>query len=465
VAWKRKENRVASIVDLAEQALLARQQLPAEFGPEAVCPSYDGLGLANAAALATHWLAPDAPPLHDQPALPHFQPELLNQPAVSRAWQDWQNQGEIKQVVFLLIDALGYDQLRVMMNDGTTPGLAAAATSPKGFFMPATTVYPSTTTTALTSAATAYAPAQHGIMGTYVYFREIGAIMNVIGFRPSLAPTSASFLEHQVDPDTLVPVPNIYRRLEQAGVLVDIVNYSAFKGSSISRFTSAGSLAGQKNYNGYITAADGFAQLRQRLQAHTEAGEKSFTYMYLSTVDSTAHKYGPLSASNRAEVGALDFSLCRELLEPLAGRSDIALIVVADHGQRLSDPAKAAWLNDYPELAEMLAVPVTGEARTGYLHLKHNAEMAAVDYINRHLGKHFLAVPQAEAVALGLFGLPGQPLGPECSDRTGDLLLVPKNDWLVRQQLTKEPRQDYFNGCHGGLSRSEMLIPFLAYRL
>lgn len=456
---------MASIVDLAEEALLARQQLPAEFGPEAVRPSYDGLGLANAAALATHWLAPDAPALHDQPALPPFQPELLNQPDVTRAWQDWQNQGEIKQVVLLLIDALGYDQLRLMMSDGTAPGLAAATTSPQAFFIPATTVYPSTTTTALTSAATAYAPAQHGIMGTYVYFREIGSIVNVIGYRPSLAPTNAPFLDYQFDPDTLVPVPNLYRRLEQAGVPVEIVNNAAFRGSSISRFTSARSLAGQKYYNGYITAADGFVQLRQRLLAQAEASKKSFTYMYLSTIDSTAHQYGPLSPSNRAELGALDHALHRELLEPLAGRSDIALLVVADHGQRWSDPAKAAWLNDYPELAAMLAVPVTGEARTGYLHLKHNTELAAADYINRHLGEQFLVVPQAEAVALGLFGLPGQPLGPECENRTGDLLMVPKDDWLVRQQLTKEPRMPYYNGCHGGLSRSEMLIPFLAYRL
>jgi hypothetical protein len=43
--------------------------------------------------------------------------------------------------------------------------------------------------------------------------------------------------------------------------------------------------------------------------------------------------------------------------------------------------------------------------------------------------------------------------------------MVPKTDWLVRQQLTKEARMDYYAGCHGGLSRAEMLIPFLAYRL
>lgn len=456
---------MAPITNLAETALLARQQLPPEFGSEAVRPSYDGLSLANAAALATHWLAPDAPDLHDAPALPAFQPELLGQPEVTAAWNTWQNQGEIRQVVLLLVDALGYDQLRTMMDDGTAPALAAATNADRAFFMPATTVYPSTTTTALTSAATAYAPAQHGIMGTYVYFREIGAVVNVIGYQPSLAPTRTPYYDYQFDPDTLVPVPNIYRRLEAAGVAVEIVNNSMFKGSSISRFTSAGSSAGQKYYNGYITAGDGFAQLRQRLLTHAAASEKSFTYMYLSTVDSTAHQYGPLSPSNRAEVSALDYSLRKEVLEPLAGRSDIALLLVADHGQRLSDPTRAAWLNDYPELTTMLAVPTTGEARAGWLHLKHNTETAAIDYINRNLGEHFLAVTKTEAARLGLFGLPGQPLGPECADRTGDLLLVPKDDWLVRQQLTKEERKPYFKGCHGGLSRAEMLIPFLAYRM
>lgn len=455
---------MSKIVEIAEQALLERQRLPQEFGPETVRPAYDGLSLANAAALAQHWLAPDAPRFHDQPALPPLSPELLGVPEVTAAWQAWQAHGPINHVVLLLMDALGYDQLRTMMADGVTPNLAAASQRSQGFFMPITSVYPSTTTTALTAAATAYAPAQHGVMGTVVYLREIGSMVNFIGFRPALAPTAAPYLETQLDPDTLVPVPNLYRRLEAAGVRCEIVNYHQFKGSSISRFTSTHSQAGQSHYYGYMTPADGFAQLRQRLQANGEGQKKTFTYAYVPNVDTAAHRYGPLSDQYLAEVAALDFTLNRELLAPLAGRSDVALLLVADHGQRIVEQSKIAWLNDHPELTRLLAVPASGESRALYLHLKHGTEETALNYINRHLGEHFLALPKAQAVAMGLFGLAGEPLGPECDDRIGDLLLIPRHDWLARQHLTSDGRHYPMIGSHGGLSRAEMLIPFLAYR-
>lgn len=449
------------ITRLAEAALLERQSLPAEFGPDAVRPSYAGLGLANVAALATHWLAPSAA----GQAAPPFDPALLGEAVVTRAWQEWLGQGPIRQVVLLLMDALGYDQLGEMMAEGVASNLAQATNRPQSFYLPVTSVAPSTTTTALTSAATAYAPASHAIMGTHVYFREIGSVVNLIGYRPRPAPTSAPYLDEQFDPDALVPVPNMYRRLEEAGVHCEIVNYAPFKGSSISRYTSVGSRAGSNGFQGYLTPADGFAALRERLLLNAARPEPSFTYAYVSNVDTAAHRYGPLHPRYQAEAATLDFALGHELFKPLAGRSDTVLLMVADHGQRIVQPDKVAWLNDHPDLSRMLMVPLTGEARLAYLHLKHGCEAAAVAYIQEHLAEHFLAVPTAQAVELGLFGPPGQPLGSECADRVGDLLLIARDEWICRQQTGSSTERSFGSvGIHGGLSRSEMLIPFLAYR-
>ncbi len=454
---------MTEITEIAEKSLLQRQLLPEKFGPASVRPSYDGLGLVNIAALATEWLAPTAPALSDQAALPAFRPGLLDAPEVSVAWQTWQAAGPINHVVLLLLDALGYDQLRTVIAEGGAPNLAKATASQQAFFVPATSVYPSTTTTALTTAATAYAPAQHGIMGTNVYLREIGSMVNLIGYRPSIAPTNTPYQSVQLNPDKLVPVPNLYQRLEQAGIRCEVVNHYLFKDSSISRFTSAASQAGREFYSSYQTPVDGFSQLRRRLEVNSVENRPSFTYIYVPNVDSAAHQYGPLSPSYRAEVAALDFGLGHELFEPLSGRSDIVLLLVADHGQRYRT-SNIAWLNQHPALTRMLQVPMSGENRAPYLHLKHGLEAAAIKYINQNLEEGFLVVPKAEAIELGLFGLPGQPLGPECDDRIGDLLLVPKNDWVCRQQLTEEEPGLGMIGVHGGLSRAEMLIPFLAYR-
>lgn len=456
---------MSAIYESAEKALLERQKLPTNLGPEAVRPAYEGLSLANVPALATALLAPDAPTLHTEPALPALNPALLGLPEVNAAWQKWLAAGPVNHVVILLMDALGYDQLVELVKEGRTPNLAKAIASQNSFFMPLTSVYPSTTTNALTSVATAYAPAQHGVMATSVYMRELGSVVDVIGFAPAVSPVRQSYNENQLNPETFVPVPNVYQRLEQAGIQCETVNYYMFKGTSISRFTSAGSQAGSEFYNGYLTPADGFAQLRERLKKNSAEGRKSFTYAYVPNVDSSAHRYAPLSFNYKAEVATLDFSLERELFAPLAGRSDIAILLVADHGQRSSYNEKVFWIQKHPELARKLLVPITGESRAGFLFTRHGQEQAVVDYIEREVGEHFALVPKNQAIELGLFGLAGQPLGLQCEERIGDLVLIPKTDWVAKQLLTNDVAKLSYIGVHGGLSRAEMLIPFLATRL
>lgn len=253
--------------------------------------------------------------------------------------------------------------------------------------------------------------------------------------------------------------------LEQAGVTVEIVNFHQFKNSAISRFTGAGSQAAQSGYVSYLTPADGFAQLRDRLINRNNG--KSFTFLYIPNLDSSAHRYGALSSSYRAEAAALDFSLKRELFVPLAGRSDIVLLLVADHGQRRTYPDKILWLDQHPELMKLMFIPATGEPQASFLHPKPGAEAAAINYVQKYLNEQFLAISKAEAIELGLFGIPDNPPSWEYGDRIGDLILFPRNGWSCHQQLGQQnpvENRSVKIGVHGGLSRAEMLIPFLAYQ-
>jgi len=359
------------VTALAEAALIERQSLPVGLlEAETVRPSYDGLGLANVPALAMHWLGVDRMP-DSSTALPPFNPSLLENPVVTEAWESWQRQDDINHVVLLIMDAFGYDQLRTVMAEGDAPGLAIACGSSQAFFIPATSVFPSTTATALTSAATAHAPAQHGIMGTRAYVREVGSIVNFLRWTPGLSPNSAIYPDSQLNPETFVPVPNLYLTLETAGVDVGIVNWRNFRGTSVSRFTTGGAQAGKQGYVDYLTASDGFVQLRDRLlnlqEKSLQEKTKSFTHLYIPNLDSAAHRYGPLSPCYRAEVATLDFALKRELFEPLRGRSDIVLLLVADHGQRTIDSDKVLWLNHHPELTKCLCAPATGESQARFL--------------------------------------------------------------------------------------------------
>ena len=453
----------AELIERAEARLLDRQRLPATFGDAAVRPSYDGLGLVNAVVSALAWLAPSALDGARAELATPFSAALYDDGDVMQAWWDWEIAGPINHVVLLLMDGLGHDQLRVLIRDGVMPNLGHAIASPQAFYTPITSVFPSTTTTALASLATGATPAAHGIMGTTLYLREIGSAVNMISHRPALAPTAASYSDRQLNPETLIPGTNLYRRLEAAGVRCRMVDAGQYQWSSISRSGGAGSQALKAGYSGYVTPADGFAQCRERLLAAGDA-DRSYTYLYVPSVDGTAHAYGPLAAPNRAEAAALDFSLRRELLEPLAGRPDTVLLLVADHGHVRTSPETTLWLNDHPALLAMLAGPLTGDGRAGYLHLRPGALAAATAYLRETVGGLFHLITRDEAVTEGLFGPPGGALAAAAADRVGDLILIPRTDWVVRQQLGSGERLPGYAGVHAGPSRAEMLIPFLAYR-
>jgi hypothetical protein len=450
-----------SLTEEAEAALVERQRLPENFGPEAVRPGYDGLSLANVPALAAQILAPETLDKTEfGPTVPPLDPALLDRPEINAAFQRLLADGPINHVVVLLMDALGYDQLKSQATAGYVPGLQNAIQNRDNFFIPLTSVYPSTTTTALTSVATARTPQEHGIMGTVNRFPELGSLVNLIYFGPTTSYTS--FAEKYLNPDTLVPVANIYKRLESAGVKCEHINFHGFKNSSISRFTTADS---QAEFIGYLTAPTAFATLRQQLASKPDDGSlKSFTYCYVSNVDNVAHRYGPLTKNYEAELAALDFSLNRELFSPLKGRKDILLMLVADHGQRQIDPQKVAWLHQHPELTRLQVAPVGGERRAAYLYLKPGTVETAQRYIEANFGEHFLVLGKDEALEMGLFGLTGQKVSPQAEDRLGDLIMIPCQDWIVRQFVTADDSGPGSTGVHGGLSRAEMLIPFLAMR-
>ncbi len=459
------------ILSRAEASLIARQQWTQGFKRTRIRPSYDGLGLANVPALILQWLGADKDGFAAT-TLPPLQPQLLGDELVTKAWEQWLNAGAINHVIFLILDGLGYDQLQDLIANGDTPNLAQACSSPQAFFMPITSVFPSTTTVALTSAATATSPAQHGILATSMYLRELGSIVDFIAWRPKISPTNAPLLDTQLNPDTFVPVPNIYLRLEQTGVNTEIVNYHAFKQSSISRYTSVGSKAGKDGFHGYLTPQQGFVQLRDTLgvkpsaeRISTQVGPKSFTYMYVPNVDASAHRHAPLSPHYRAEIIGIDFALEREILQPLQGREDTVLILIADHGQRVTNKEQILWLNDHPGITDHLFVPPTGSSQARYLHVKHHREAQVINYIENYLDDDFMVISTDTACQLGLFGLADIP--PYSRDRIGDLIVFPRDEWSCFHSfppVSLEDRKNVNAGLHGGLSRAEMLIPFLAYR-
>ncbi|PAX53134.1 AP protein, partial [Brunnivagina elsteri CCALA 953] len=94
------------------------------------------------------------------------------------------------------------------------------------------------------------------------------------------------------------------------------------------------------------------------------------------------------------------------------------------------------------------------------LHIRKGKETIVADYIRENLAEQILFLWKDKAISLGLLGLPGENISDINDERIGDAILLPKDGWVCfDEEEGKHPV-----GIHGGLSREEMLIPFLAYR-
>ena len=83
-----------------------------------------------------------------------------------------------RNIVLLVIDGLGHQYLTRAGAGGTLHAhLQGRITS----------VFPTTTTTAITTFYTGLAPRQHGLTGWHTWFRELGCVLKVLPTRPVMA--------------------------------------------------------------------------------------------------------------------------------------------------------------------------------------------------------------------------------------------------------------------------------------
>ncbi|PSN90737.1 hypothetical protein B9Q03_06130 [Candidatus Marsarchaeota G2 archaeon OSP_D] len=86
------------------------------------------------------------------------------------------------RIVVLLIDGLGHRQL--VSATGRIPAVGSSLSRAK-LSLPITSVFPSTTSTVLTTLNTGLVPAKHGVIGFTMYVKELGSVVNSISFSPA----------------------------------------------------------------------------------------------------------------------------------------------------------------------------------------------------------------------------------------------------------------------------------------
>ena len=306
------------------------------------------------------------------------------------------------------------------------------------------TVFPSTTSVALTSLATGQWPAAHAVTGWWTHVPELGAAATILQY--AARSDDRSLLEHGIRPETSFPAPSLWSSIPRD---VQIIVPRSIADSVYSRYFS-----GDRTIVGCTSLSDGIDRVIQRVN---EASGKTFTYLYTSRVDSLAHRHGVTRPEVRHALSEVDSELAR--LHSAIGVK-ARLVVVADHGFLDATPEKRYALRLSRELRPLLRFPPSGDARVTYLHTWDWARERARRYFERRFGDRFIVVDVDDAIGLRLFG-PEEP-SEETRERLGDLVVISAGADVIAYNAGRGPgRMLQLNSHHSGLSPDEMRIPLV----
>ena len=302
-----------------------------------------------------------------------------------------------------------------------------------------TSVFPSTTASAITTTYTGCTPLEHGLTGWFTYFGEAGYVAAPLPFRTR--GDNVPLRDKGFTPQRAFPAEPFFASLARRSF---VVTYRQIVDSEYNLRHCAGAER---------RAFETLDELVDQVESAVKSGpEPKFVYAYWPQYDAISHRHGSLGAEAAAEFARIDEAFGK-LLARLSG-SDTLVVATADHG--FIDAPLEESLELPPMLASMLKLPLCGERRVAYCHV-HDPDafrQRAKDW----LGERADVKRSAELVEQGWFG-PGVP-HPRFAERIGDVALVMRGRHTVKDWTPGEARYLHI-GNHGGLSEDEMLIPLI----
>jgi len=341
--------------------------------------------------------------------------------------------GPAAHYIFVLIDGLGADFLQK---------------APKGGFLRThlatelQAVFPPTTAAALTTLATTLWPAEHAVIGWWLYLAAPGLSITPLPFveRFSKKPLA----DFGVAPEEVFPMPGVWGRMRHSPATI----ISAQLADSVyTRYASGGTPR-----IGYEHTAEAFEAARNRV---AEASGRTLTYLYLPQVDSLMHERGTTGRGVAKLIADVDGHLAN-LAAELKGKARI--IVTADHGQVDIPKERVFIVKAGDALSDCLVAPPSGEPTVPVFHVKRGRRREFRRLFEGRLGEYFALILPEDAERLSLFG--PSKLSGLARQRLGSYLAIASPPSALYYDAPGAPPVIHV-GVHAGLSSAEMRIPLV----
>ncbi len=338
------------------------------------------------------------------------------------------NEKKYKNVIFLILDGLGEHILNPI--------------SPNGYLKQhqidlVTSVYPSTTTAALTTYYSGMPPYETGWIAWSQYFKEYGRALDMFSHNESYMrePLKKPLMDVF---KTTMKYESVFEKIEKASP--DVKAYEIEPEYAERRALRS-------------IDADTLDELIMNINDLCQAPNRKFILAYCDNPDSTLHKYG--TTSEEAKNFILDAEnkiqeMCNNFDE------DTLLIISADHGHK--DIEKAYTLLDYPEIQECLIMPAYLESRVLTFWVKENMREAFVERFNSVFENEFWLMTREEFLDKYHFLGYGEK-HPKIDDFIGNYMALSTAGSMIRLETFLAEGKPVKKSTHCGLTKDEMEVP------
>ena len=263
------------------------------------------------------------------------------------------NEREYRNVIFLVLDGLGEH----ILNDISKEGFLN-----KNKVDCVTSVYPSTTTAALTTYYSGCPPYETGWIAWSQYFKEYGRALDMFSHKES-------YLREEIKN----PLMDVYKK---------VVNYESIfsKIEKASPIVKAYELEPEYAERRALRSinANNIDEIIMNINDLCKTPDKKFILAYSDNPDSLLHKFGVTSEEAKKFIKETEDKI-EEMTKNIS--EDTILIISADHGHK--DIQKAYTLLDYPEIQECLIMPASLECRFLSFFVKEEMKEKFVERFNK----------------------------------------------------------------------------------
>ena len=340
-------------------------------------------------------------------------------------------QKKYRNIVFIILDGMGEHIL--------TP------ISPNSFFRrneikKVTSVYPSTTTAALTTYYSGKPPYETGWIAWSQYFKEYGRVIDMLSHMESYKHESIKDAKIDVFKE-VVNYRTIFEQIEEAS---NIKTYEIMPSYSDRRAKRT-------------IKADSIDEIVDNILMLDKNSEEKFVMAYSDNPDGLLHKYGTDSvevANFIKETESKIEKMCEKLSE------DTIVIISADHGHKnINNPHT---ILDYEDLEECFIMPPALESRCLTFWIKPDMKKEFEKRFNDKFDKEFWLMTKEEFLNKNFLGFGEKHK--KINEFLGDYVALSISDSMINIETYLAPGKPLKKSAHCGLTKEEMEVPVIVIK-